>query len=177
MCIETAFSCYITDLMFFFSCFFNNLNRKEESAKEEFALRAHVPTCLTCLRAHVPTCLTYLRAHVLTCLTCLRAHVQTCLACLRAHVSTYLACLCAQVSTCFACSRPNVPCVLKCSRTCVPKCSRAITSNNKNKFSMTCFTYIFGTFSLSFSWEIKLFVGHELKRRGGNSHIYIYMYI
>ena len=63
-----------------------------------------------------------LRPHVPTCLTCqraLRAYVLTCLACLRAHVP------------------------------CVPKCSRAITSNNKSKVSMTCFTKIFGTFSFS----------------------------
>ena len=86
------------------------------------------------LRAHVPTCLCVLTCSrgnvpcVLTCQRTLRAYVLTCLTCLHAHVL------------------------------CVPKCSRAITSNNKSKFSMTCFTKIFGTFSLSFSWEIKLYV-------------------
>ena len=108
------------------------------------ALCPHVATCLTCLCASVPSCFMCLHAPVPMCLVCLHAHVSTCLACLRAHVPFVLTCL-----------HANVPCVHKCS--CV------ITSNNKNKFSMTCFTYIFGTFSLSFSWEIKLFVGHELR--------------
>ena len=38
------------------------------------------------------------------------------------------------------------PCVLTCSRAnvlWVSKCSRAITSNNKNKFLMTCFFFVF----------------------------------
>ena len=59
------------------------------------------------------------------------------------------------------CQRTLRICVLTCSRAyvpCVPKCSRAITSINKCKVSMTCFTLIFGTFSLSFSWEIKLYM-------------------
>ena len=79
------------------------------------ALRTHVPTCLACLRAIVPTCLACLRDHVPKCAACLRTHVPTCLAC-------------------FAWSRANV--------LCVPTCSRAITTNNKNKFSITCFPYI-----------------------------------
>ena len=60
-------------------------------------------------------------------LRALRVHVPTCLACLRAHV----------------------PCVLKCQRVLrafcayVPMCSRAITTNNKKKFSIICFLYIF----------------------------------
>ena len=51
------------------------------------------------------------------------AYVPTCLACLRTHVTTYLLCLCA-----------HVPCV-----PCVPTCSRAVTSNNKNK-SLTVYS-------------------------------------
>ena len=78
---------------------------------------------LRALRAHVPTCLAFLRAHVPFVLTCQRA--------LRAYVPMYLACLGAHVP-------------------CVPKCSRAIASNNKNKFSMTCFTYIFDSFFVFF---------------------------
>ena len=54
-----------------------------------------------------------LRGHVPTCIACLRAHVLTCLACLRAHVP------------------------------CVSTCSRDIITNNKNRFSITSFPYIF----------------------------------
>ena len=39
-----------------------------------------------------------------------------------------------------------VPCVLTCSHanvSCVPTCSRAITTNKKDKFSVTCFPCIF----------------------------------
>ena len=49
----------------------------------------------------------------------LRAYVLTCQRALRAL-------------------RASVPCVL-----CVATCSRAITTNNNNKFSITCFPYIF----------------------------------
>ena len=44
------------------------------------------------------------------------------------------------------CSRANVPYMLTCSRanvSSVPKYSRAITSNNKNKFLITCFSVRF----------------------------------
>ena len=82
----------------------------------------------------------------------LRAHVLTCLAGLRTYFPTYLACLCAHVRTCLAFSSTNVLCMLTGSH--------AITSgyntNNKNKFSITCFPQIFGTFSFPFSCEIKL---------------------
>ena len=60
-----------------------------------------------------------------------------------------------------SCLRANVANVLKCSRPnmfCVPTFSRAISSYNKIKFLMTCFTYIFNTFSLSFSSEMKLYM-------------------
>ena len=52
--------------------------------------------------------------------------------------------------------RAHVPCVpmrlayLRARMPYVPKCSRAITSNNKNKFSVTCFAEIFETFSVFF---------------------------
>ena len=106
------------------------------------ALRAHVPTCFVCLRTHVPMFLAWLRAHVSMCLTYLRA--------LRAYVLRFQLALRAYVLMCHACLRAHVP--------CTPKRSRAITSNNKNKVSMTCFTWIFGAFSLSFFWEIKVYM-------------------
>ena len=87
-------------------------------------------------------------AHVQTCRACLRAHVPTFLVCLSALVSACLACLRAHVPTCFACSRGNVPCML-----CVPTCSRAITTNDKNKFSITCFPYILWLFFAFFLWN------------------------
>ena len=89
-------------------------------------------TCQRVLRAYVLACQRASRAYVLTCPRALRAYVLKCQRALRAHVPTCLACL-----------RPQVPCVLTCSCAnvpCVPKCWRAITSNNKNKFSMTWFT-------------------------------------
>ena len=120
-----------------------------ESAKLH-VLRAHVLRCLACLRAHVLTCLACLCAHVPRCLECLRVHVPTCLRCLRNHVSAYL-----------TCSRANVPCMITRGRAnvlYVPTCLRTITSNNKNRFSMTFFIQIVGTFSLYFSCEIKLYI-------------------
>ena len=76
------------------------------------------------LRVHVSTCLAYQRAlhtYVLTCQRALRAYLLTCQRVLRAHVLT--------------CQR-----VL---RVYVLTCSRAITTNDKDKFSITCFPYIF----------------------------------
>ena len=55
-------------------------------------------------------------------------------------------------------SRANMPCELPCPCTnvpCAPRCSRAITSHKKHKFSMRCLNETFGSF-LSFSCEIKL---------------------
>ena len=123
----------------------NSESKLEESAKLR-ASHAHVLTCLACLCTHVPTCLAYLRAHVPACLECSRAHVPACLAYLCAHVPACLACLCAYVPTCLAyvraqvikCSCANMPCLL-----CVPTCSRAITTNDKDKFSIHVFAYIF----------------------------------
>ena len=84
--------------------------------------------CLTCPRANVLCVLTCSCANVfcvLTCLVALRAYVLTCRRALRAF--------CAYV----------------------PTCSRDVTTNNKNKFSIICFPYIFVIF-LSFSCQIKL---------------------
>ena len=111
---------------------------------------SYLLTCQRAFRAYLLMCQRALCAYVPTCLTCLRAHVTTSLVCFRGHVPTCLSCLCAHVPTCLTCLRGHVP--------CVPNCSCGITSNNKNKFSMTCFTYIFGTFSLSFLWKIKLYM-------------------
>ena len=82
--------------------------------------RANVPYLLTCLRAHVPTCLVCLGAHVSTCFPSSLANVPSVLTYLRAHVLCILICSCSNVSS-------------------VPKCYRAITSNSKNKFSVTYF--------------------------------------
>ena len=104
-------------------------------------LCAHMPTCLVCqcaLHGYVLTCQHALHTYVpcvLTCKHALYAYMLTCLVCLRVHMHIYNVCLTAHV---------------------LKLC--AITSNNKNKFSMTCFTYTFHTFSLSFSWEIKLYM-------------------
>ena len=42
---------------------------------------------------------------------------------------------------------------------------KAVTSNNKIKFSITCFPWIFVTFSLPFSYEIKLYMKRARKSR------------
>ena len=84
-----------------------------------------VPYKLTCQRA--------LHAYVLKCLRALRTHVLTCQRALRAHVLT--------------CQRILYVYVLICQHAlrilCMPTCSRAITTNDKDKFSITCFLYIF----------------------------------
>ena len=93
-----------------------------ESAKLH-ALRAHMPTCLACLHAHVPCVLTCSHANVPCMLTCSNANVPC--------VLTY--------------SCANMSCVLMCQRALhafcayMPTCSRAITTNNKNKFSINVF--------------------------------------
>ena len=106
-----------------------NLDVILESAKLR-TLRAHVPTCLACLRAQMPTCLACLRAHVSTCQRALRACILTCQSVLRAYVLTCQRALRAL--------RATMPCVL-----CVLTPSRAITTDNKNKFPITCFPYIY----------------------------------
>ena len=82
-------------------------------------------------------CVTYVLTW-LTSLACLRSNVPYMLTCLRANVYCMLPRSYANVSCVLTCSRANVPCVLTCSRTNMPKWSCAITSNNKNKFLMTC---------------------------------------
>ena len=109
----------------------------------------YVPMCQRAFRAYVPSCQHALRAYMLTCQCALRAYMPTCLACLRANVPCVLTCSPANVSCVFTCSRVNVPCVVTCSSANVPTCSRAITTNNKNKFSVS-FPYIF-VITLSFS--------------------------
>ena len=79
-----------------------------------------VVSLLNCM-LYVITCQRALRAYVLTCLRALRAYVLTCQGVLHVYVLT-----------------PCVLCVL-----CVLTCSRAITSNDKDKFSTKCFPYIF----------------------------------
>ena len=133
---------FIRLLAILLKCMIRRCNMVDESAKLR-ALRAHMPTCLACLLAHVPTCLRALRDYVLTCLACVRAHVPTCLACLGVYVATYLACLGAHVPTCLPCFGAHVP-----------TCSRAITTNNKNKFSIICFPYMFViVLSFFFLWN------------------------
>ena len=89
--------------------------QKSESAKLR-ALRPHVPTYFAWLRAHVPCVLTCSRASV----PCMPTfHVPTCLV-LRAYLLT--------------CQR-----ALRAFRAYVPTCSRAVTINNKSKFSVICF--------------------------------------
>ena len=102
-------------------------------------------SCLTSLLNCLPylvTCQYILRPYVSTCLACLRAHVPTWLACLRAHVPCVLTCSRVEVPCVLTYSSANVSCLLTYSCvnvSCVPKCSRAITSNDKNKFSI-CYT-------------------------------------
>ena len=66
-------------------------------------------------------------------LRALRSHVPACHACSRASVSCVLTCSLVNVT----CSRANVPCALMCQR------------------ALRAYVVIFGTFSLSFLWEIK----------------------
>ena len=106
-----------------------------ESAKL-LVLRIQVPTCLGCFYTHVLICLSYLRVHVPCVLTyqrVLRAYVLGCQRLLLGYVITWRLSFRALVLICFTCSRVNVSCVSSMSTY-----SRAITVNNKYKFSMTC---------------------------------------
>ena len=106
-----------------------------------------VPYVLTyqlALRVYVLACQRVLWVCVLTCqrVSCLRANVPMWFAWLLTRVSKSFACFCTHMSRCPACSRAHVLACFKRSCVnvfCVPTCSRAITSNNKYKFSMTCF--------------------------------------
>ena len=122
------------------------------------ALRTHVLTYLACSRVKVPRALTSSYTNVLSVLTCSCTKVPCVVTCSLTNVPCVLSCLHA---TCLRWSRDNVPYVLIRQRalraymlTCqrgfrslVLTCKRAlrahvqtcITSNNKNKFSMTCF--------------------------------------
>ena len=90
---------------------------------------AHVLACQRDFCAYVLTCQRALRAYMLMCQRALRAYLLTC----QRVLLVYVLCL-----PCFACSRASVSCVL-----CVSTCLRATTTNNKDKFSITCFRYIF----------------------------------
>ena len=139
------------------------------------ALHVHMSMCLTssrvnvscmlmCSHANVPYMLMCLCANVPRMLTSLRANMLSMLICLHAIVPVFLHALCAYLLMCsyalLTCSYANMSCVLMYScvkMSFVPKCSRAITLNNKNKFSVTCFTQIL-RFLCLFSCEIKLFM-------------------
>ena len=111
-----------------------------ESAKLR-ALRAHVSKCLACLCAQVPcvlTCSFALRVLVLTCLRALHAYVPACLAYLCANVPYVLTCSHANMSWVLMCSRAYMPCLLY-----MPTGLRALKLHDKDKFSITCFPYIF----------------------------------
>ena len=74
------------------------------------------------------------------------------------HMRTWFVCLRALVPTCFACLRAYVltcQCVLLAFCAYVPTCSRDVTTNSKNRFSIICFPDIF-VIVLSFSCQIKL---------------------
>ena len=113
-----------------------------------FSKSAKLRACVlkTCSLANVSSVPTYSRVSVTCVLTCWRANVPCMLTCSCANMPCVFTCWHANVSClstcsclpCFACSRASVPCVL-----CVSTCSRATTTNNKDKFSITCFPYIF----------------------------------
>ena len=94
----------------------------------------------------VPYMLMFQCSDVLTCLACSCAHVPCMLmrlACLRAHMPMCLAC--SRALHTFQCSLDNVP--------CIPMCSHAITMNDKDKFSITCFPYILWLFFDFLLWN------------------------
>ena len=94
-----------------------------------YMLTCQLPCLITCLRAYMLTCLHALCAYVL------RAYVLTCLACLHTYVPCMLTCQCALYVYVLTCQHP---CML-----CMSTSSHAITTNDKDKFSITCFPYIF----------------------------------
>ena len=94
-----------------------------------YVLLCQLPCLITCLRAYMLTCLHALCAYVL------RAYVLTCLACLHAYVPCML-----------TCQRVLYVYVLTCQHLCMlcmSTSSHAITTNDQDKFSITCFPYIF----------------------------------
>ena len=124
--------------------------------KQNFQKKYEVVTGKTPFFTISPFCRSLLNCvpYVLTCQHTLRAYVLTCLACLRVKVPCvlmYIACLLSNMPCVLMCSRANVLCVLvscvsTCSRdqvtTCLA-CLRAITTCDKDKFSITCFSCIF----------------------------------
>ena len=131
---------------------------KIESAKL-CGLYAHVSTCLACsyavpcmlsfqraLRAYVPCMLTYSCATIACVLMCSMPCV---LMCSCTYVPCMLTCSSAYVPCTLMCSQANMSCMLTCSCVnmscllCVPMCSHAITTNDRDKFSIICFPYIF----------------------------------
>ena len=86
-------------------------------------MRANVPTCPRALCAYVLRCPRALHPYMLKCLHVSCAYMLTCQRVLRAYGLT--------------CQR-----ALRAFRAYVPTCSGAIATNNKNKFSIICFTYI-----------------------------------
>ena len=120
----------------------------------QHALRGYMLLCQSTLHVYVLTFLHALCAYVLTCPRVLHAYVLSAyVPCVRRCLRTSMACL-------LTCSRASVPCVLACSyasvscvllwlRAHVPTCLacfpciRAITINDKDKFSIICFPYIF----------------------------------
>ena len=97
---------------------------------------------LTLLNCGPYTCQRALCAYVLKCQHALRAYVRTCQSVLRVYVLT-----CSRLA-CFACSHANVYCML-----CMLTCSHAITTNNKDKCSITCFPDIFVIVLCFFLWN------------------------
>ena len=106
----------------------------------------YVPTCQRALRAYVLAYQRPLRAYLLTCQRALCAYVLTGQRALRAYVLTRQCALRAYVLKCQRALRAYVP--------FVSMCSRAITTNNKTKFSIICFPYIFViVLSFFFLWN------------------------
>ena len=106
------------------------------------ALRAYVLMCLACPRGNVPCVLTCSYASVSCVITCSRVSVPCMLMCSHGNVSCVLTYSSANAFGMLMCSRVEMPCVLFS-----PTCLRAITTNNKNKFSVTWFPYIFGAWN------------------------------
>ena len=94
-----------------------------------YVLLCQLPCLITCLCAYMLTCLHALCAYVL------RAYVLTCLACLHAYVPCMLTCQ--RVLYVYVLTSQHL-CML-----CMSTSSHAITTNDKDKFSITCFPYIF----------------------------------
>ena len=94
---------------------------------------------------YVLTCQCVVRAFVLMCQRALRAYVLTCQLVLYAYVLKHQRVLRAYLFTCQLALLTLVPMFIMCLSAklfCVPTCFRALTSNGKHKFSMSCLPYI-----------------------------------